>query len=125
MYCGIYPQDGDNNVARSRKPRRSRRGHQPLRTGPLPGRSNRRTLYNRASADPAGKPWSERKKMVWWDEAAGKWVGNDVPDFLPDRRPDYLPDWSKHPHVAWTPMPARCRSSWRRTATVSCSCRPG
>ena len=43
--------------------------------------ANRRTLYNRASADPDGKPWSERKAYVWWDEAAGKWTGHDVPDF--------------------------------------------
>jgi formate dehydrogenase major subunit len=51
--------------------------------------ANRRILYNRAAADPAGKPWSEKKKLIWWDpEAAGnepdkkgKWVGLDVPDF--------------------------------------------
>ena len=30
--------------------------------------TNRRILYNRASADPEGKPWSERKAYVWWDE---------------------------------------------------------
>ncbi len=29
--------------------------------------ANRRILYNRASADPDGKPWSERKAYVWWD----------------------------------------------------------
>ena len=29
-------------------------------------------LYNRASADPEGKPWSERKKYVWWDEATAE-----------------------------------------------------
>ena len=33
---------------------------------------NRRMLYNRASADPEGKPWSERKAYVWWDEAAAE-----------------------------------------------------
>ena len=38
-------------------------------------------LYNRASADPQGRPWSERKKYVWWDEEQGKWTGYDVPDF--------------------------------------------
>jgi formate dehydrogenase major subunit len=43
--------------------------------------ANRRTLYNRASADPAGNPWSERKKYVWWDAEAKKWTGYDVPDF--------------------------------------------
>ena len=48
--------------------------------------ANRRILYNRASADPEGKPWSERKKYVWWDEEAGKWAGYDVPDFPVDKR---------------------------------------
>ena len=53
--------------------------------------ANRRVLYNRASADPAGRPWSERKKYVWWDEDEGKWTGYDVPDFPVDKRPDYRP----------------------------------
>jgi formate dehydrogenase major subunit len=52
---------------------------------------NRRILYNRASADPDGKPWSERKRYVWWDEAEAKWTGEDVPDFEVDKRPDYDP----------------------------------
>ncbi len=52
--------------------------------------ANRRVLYNRASADPSGKPWSERKKLVWWDEEQGKWRGYDVPDFPADKRPDYV-----------------------------------
>jgi formate dehydrogenase major subunit len=50
---------------------------------------NRRILYNRASADPEGKPWSERKKHVWWDESSGKWAGYDVPDFPVDKPPGY------------------------------------
>ncbi|HWE57568.1 MAG TPA: formate dehydrogenase, partial [Acidimicrobiales bacterium] len=53
--------------------------------------ANRRVLYNRASADPSGKPWSERKAYVWWDEDEGKWKGHDVPDFPADKRPDYVP----------------------------------
>jgi len=52
---------------------------------------NRRIIYNRASADPEGRPWSERKRYVWWDEQAGKWTGEDVPDFVADMRPDYRP----------------------------------
>jgi formate dehydrogenase major subunit len=51
--------------------------------------ANRRTLYSRASADPEGRPWSERKKYVWWDEEQGRWTGYDVPDFPADKRPDY------------------------------------
>jgi formate dehydrogenase major subunit len=52
---------------------------------------DRRVLYNRASADPDGKPWSERKKYVWWDEEQGKWVGRDVPDFEATKPPSYRP----------------------------------
>ncbi|CAN5155050.1 formate dehydrogenase [soil metagenome] len=35
--------------------------------------ANRHQLYNRASADAAGKPWSERKKFTYWDAAARTW----------------------------------------------------
>ena len=52
---------------------------------------NRRMLYNRASADPEGRPWSERKRYVWWDEAQGAWVGEDVADFRPSMAPTYVP----------------------------------
>ncbi|HEX8121802.1 MAG TPA: molybdopterin-dependent oxidoreductase [Solirubrobacteraceae bacterium] len=52
--------------------------------------ANRRLLYNRASADPSGKPWSERKKYVWWDAEQERWTGYDVPDFPVDKRPDYV-----------------------------------
>jgi len=58
--------------------------------------ANRRILYNRASADLQGKPWSEKKKLIWWDpeapgqdpEKKGKWVGLDVPDFNAFLAPD-------------------------------------
>jgi formate dehydrogenase major subunit len=42
-----------------------------------------------ASADPGGRPWSERKKLIWWDEEEQSWVGPDVPDFPADKAPDY------------------------------------
>jgi formate dehydrogenase major subunit len=51
--------------------------------------ANRRILYNRASADPLGRPWSERKRLIWWDESEERWAGYDVPDFVPGTRPDY------------------------------------
>jgi formate dehydrogenase major subunit len=53
--------------------------------------ANRRVLYNRASADPEGKPWSERKRYIWWDEAQQRWTGYDVPDFPVDKPPGYRP----------------------------------
>ncbi len=52
---------------------------------------NRHLLYNRASADPDGKPWSERKRYVWWDAGEGKWTGLDSPDFEEDKPPSYVP----------------------------------
>jgi formate dehydrogenase major subunit len=48
--------------------------------------ANRRILYNRASCDPAGKPWDPKRKVVWW--TGTKWVGNDVPDMRPDAKPE-------------------------------------
>jgi formate dehydrogenase major subunit len=48
--------------------------------------ANRRILYNRASADPEGKPWSEKKKYVFWN--GQRWGGADVPDFVPTLAPD-------------------------------------
>jgi formate dehydrogenase major subunit len=63
---------------------------------------NRRIIYNRASADPDGRPWSERKRYIWWDAAEGKWTGEDVPDFMPDKAPDYVP-----PDDATGPMALR------------------
>ena len=53
--------------------------------------ANRRILYNRASADPEGRPWSERRRYIWWDETAQSWTGLDVPDFPPTTAPDYDP----------------------------------
>ena len=54
--------------------------------------ANRRILYNRASADLDGKPWSERKAYVWWDEEKGTWTGHDVPDFPLDKHPHHQPE---------------------------------
>ena len=53
--------------------------------------ADRRILYNRASARPDGRPWSERKKLVWWDDARSEWTGLDNADFSRDKRPDYVP----------------------------------
>ncbi len=87
IYCGCYA-DGVNQTAR-RKPRSEQSWVAPEWGWAWP--ANRRILYNRASADPDGKPWSERKALVWWDESEGRWTGHDVPDFDADKRPDYRP----------------------------------
>jgi formate dehydrogenase major subunit len=87
IYAGSY-KDGINQAAR-RKSWREQSWVAPEWGWAWP--ANRRILYNRAAADPEGKPWSERKKYIWWDEAAKKWAGEDVPDFIVDRPPSYRP----------------------------------
>jgi formate dehydrogenase major subunit len=88
IYAGCYA--GGVNQAARKKPGRQQ-GRVPLEWG-WSWPANRRVLYNRASADPEGKPWSERKRYVWWDEEAGEWTGDDVPDFPKTKRPDYVPE---------------------------------
>ncbi len=87
IYCGCHA-DGVNQPAR-RKPGTEQSWVAPEWGWAWP--ANRRILYNRASADPDGRPWSERKAYLWWDAKAKKWTGHDVPDFIPDRPPDYEP----------------------------------
>ena len=111
IYSGIYPPDdqhpdGVNKAA-------ARQGDDWVALGwgfawPL----NRRIMYNRAAADPAGNPWPKEARLaqqfsggkfkgyVYFDPAAdggkdaqgnpitGKWVGLDVPDFPLTKRPD-------------------------------------
>jgi formate dehydrogenase major subunit len=49
--------------------------------------ANRRVMYNRASCDLSGKPWDQARRQIWWNDAGGKWLGHDVPDFKPDSPP--------------------------------------
>ena len=87
IYAGCYA-DGVNQTAR-RKPWYAQ-GPVALEWG-WAWPANRRMLYNRASADPEGKPWSERKRYVWWEEEEQRWTGLDVPDFPAGKPPDYRP----------------------------------
>jgi formate dehydrogenase major subunit len=87
IYCGCYA-GGVNQTAR-RKPGSEQTWIAPEWGWAWP--ANRRILYNRASADPEGKPWSERKQLVWWEPEQGRWTGFDVPDFKEDMPPDYRP----------------------------------
>jgi len=87
IYCGCF-KDGVNQTRR-RKPGSDQHWVAPEWAWAWP--DNRRILYNRASADPEGKPWSERKRCVWWDAERREWTGFDTPDFKRDKPPDYEP----------------------------------
>src|SRR5205085_9330517 len=87
IYSGVY--DGENKALK-REPH-GRYGHGWGFAWPL----DRRILYNRCSAAPDGTPWSERKKLVWWDGAKGEWAGDDVPDFTKKKPPDAKGDPKK------------------------------
>jgi formate dehydrogenase major subunit len=87
IYCGVYAS-GVNQAAR-RKPGKEQDWVANEWGWAWP--ANRRILYNRAAADPDGKPWSERKALVWWDEEERKWTGHDIADFSAIKPPDYQP----------------------------------
>ena len=87
IYCGVYA--GGVNQAARRVPGGQQNWIANEWGWAWP--ANRRVLYNRASADPDGRPWSERKALVWWDAETNRWTGHDVPDFIADRPPDYTP----------------------------------
>jgi len=87
IYTGCFA--GETNQPARRKPGSEQSWVAPEWGWAWP--ANRRILYNRASADPEGRPWSERKRYVWWDADEQKWTGEDVPDFQPDKAPSYRP----------------------------------
>src|SRR5947208_4295301 len=87
LYSGIYGDDV--NMAARRKPHweQSYTALEWAWAWPM----NRRILYNRASADREGNPWSERKRLVWWDADQKKWTGIDTPDYDEEKPPGYEP----------------------------------
>ncbi|NYH80553.1 formate dehydrogenase major subunit [Actinopolyspora biskrensis] len=88
IYCGVYAEEV--NQAARRKPG-AEQSWTALEWG-WAWPANRRIIYNRASADPEGNPWSARKAYVWWDPEQGCWTGHDVPDFDAGKPPDHEPD---------------------------------
>ena len=90
IYSGVHPEE-NLNKANQREPR-DFLGHGWGFSWP----SDRRIMYNRASARPDGKPWSERKALVWWDSEQKRWTGHDVPDFTVTKPPNYEPPADAH-----------------------------
>jgi formate dehydrogenase major subunit len=84
IYCGVFPAPGENRSANRKADPPDAPGGAQLGWG-YTWPANRRVMYNRASADLQGKPWSERKKYIWWD--GQRWTGYDVPDFAPTKPP--------------------------------------
>ncbi len=97
IYSGVYPEEGKNRAAS----READDWVSPKWGFAWP--ANRHIMYSRASADPAGNPWSERKKYTYWDankdsgqkDANGKpiigsWVNvaGDAIDFPVTKKPD-------------------------------------
>ena len=116
IYTGVYADEVNQSMRRKPGAEQDNAAHEWGWAWP----ANRRVLYNRASADPEGRPWSERKKLIWWD--GEKWTGGDVPDFPADKAPDYRPPEGAR---AGGRSAVTSRSSCRATGGPGCSRRPG
>jgi formate dehydrogenase major subunit len=87
--CGCWVYSGCSNEAGNNMARRDNTDADGLGTYPnwtWAWPLNRRTLYNRASADLQGRPWDPTRKILEWDGA--RWVGSDVPDISPTAKPE-------------------------------------
>lgn len=81
IYSGFYPgpEKKDNKAAGRSLEDKSGLGVYPNFSYAWP--LNRRILYNRCSANPAGEPWNNKRALIMWDKATRGWITNDVPDF--------------------------------------------
>jgi formate dehydrogenase major subunit len=109
IYSGIYAPTADNPAGVNKAANRTGDDWVALGWG-FAWPANRRIMYNRASADPAGNPWPKEARLaqehggkfkgyIYFDAAAdggkdaqgaaivGKWVGFDVPDFPATKKP--------------------------------------
>lgn len=78
IYAGVFKGGVNLSKRRDSKSDPSGLGIYPKFAWTWPG--NIHVLYNRASADAAGKPRAGHKPLVWWDEVKKEWAGNDNPD---------------------------------------------
>src|SRR5216684_3376908 len=121
IYCGVYPEEGRNR-ANEREPK-DLLGHGWGFSWP----NDCRIIYNRASARPDGEPWSQRKKLVWWDKEKKEWTGLDNPDYKKDLAPDTPDDLDTgvgvtalggaavYAALGWRGMALCCERTERRT----------
>ena len=118
IYCGVY-EDGVNQAAR-RKPAKEQSWVSPEWGWAWP--ANRRTLYNRASADPDGNPWSERKASSGGTRTGE--VDRARHPGLPADQGTVLPARPTTPRGS-TRSAASTRSSCSPTARAGCTRRSG
>jgi formate dehydrogenase major subunit len=113
IYSGVYAPTADEPDGHNHA--RNRNGDDWVALGwGFAWPANRRIMYNRAAADPAGNPWPKEARLarefgrgargyIYWDPDAegpdpahpgrvvrGRWVGLDVPDF-PSTKPPTAP----------------------------------
>ena len=88
IYSRRLSRRPDRNLAGAARARPARASPARSWTGASPGRRTAACSTTAPRPIPHGKPWSERKKWVWWDEAQSSWTGYDVPDFPPTKPPD-------------------------------------
>jgi len=82
LYAGVYTEAGNLSQRRA--------SEDPGGLGAYPRWSfnwpaNRRIMYNRCSADAAGRPWDPARPVIRWN--GREWTG-DVPDYKADARPE-------------------------------------
>ncbi len=82
IYCGVFPEEKRNRA--NERDSKDLLGHGWGFAWP----NDCRIIYNRASARPDGQPWSERKKLVWWDSVKQEWTGLDNADYDKKMPPD-------------------------------------
>ena len=105
IYVGYWNND-DAPYDHTKQPVGRRDNSDPSGLGVFPNwafvwPANRRIIYNRASADMKGRPWNPKRDLLHWDEAQGKWICNDVPDFVAAKDGKPVPPNNKAFFMTW------------------------
>ena len=108
IYTGVYAPTEEKPLGHNHAANRRADSWVSLEWG-FSWPANRRILYNRASADPQGRPWPKEARLarqhqgpmgsggsktgyVYWDRAQQRWTGLDSPDFAATKSPDAQAD---------------------------------